>query len=85
MKIARKTFATEVARNKGGVELASRKLHHSSPVVTRKNYIVPDDPAMEIEDLYEKSLPNDDVVIVKRDRKSPWSKKALVDNKDEPK
>ena len=81
MKIARKTFATEVARNKGGVELASRKLNHSSPATTRKNYIVPDDPAMEIENLYEKSLPNEDLLVVRKDKKSPWSDKRLIDKK----
>ena len=80
-KIARKTMGTEIARNKGGIELASRKLGHSSPAVTRRNYIVPDDAAMEIENLYDKSLPNDDVVIVKRDKKSPWLDERLIDKK----
>mgnify|MGYP005818090837 CR=1 FL=1 len=80
-KIARKTFGTEVARNKGGVELASRKLNHSSPAVTRKNYIVPDDEEMEIENLYEKSLPNEDLLVVRKDKKSPWSDKRLIDKK----
>ena len=75
MKIARKTLATEIARNKGGIELAARKLNHSSSAITRRNYIVPDDPAMEIENLYEKNLPDADVVIVKEDKKSPWNKK----------
>ena len=75
MKIARKTLATEIARNKGGIELAARKLNHSSSAITRRNYIVPDDPAMEIENLYEKSLPDADVVIVKKDKESPWNKK----------
>jgi len=74
MKLARKTFATEVARNKGGIELAARKLGHSSTVTTRKSYIVPDDKEEEIENLYEKSLPDDDVVIVKKDKKSVWNK-----------
>ena len=81
MKIGRKTFATEVARNKGGTELASRKLNHSSPAVTRRNYIVPDDSEMEIENLYEKSLPDGDVAVVKLDKKSPWSDKASIDKK----
>ena len=75
MKIARKTFATEVARNKGGIELAARKLNHSSSAVTRRNYIVPDDNEMAIENLYEKNLPDSDVIIVKEDKKSPWNKK----------
>ena len=75
MKIARKTLATEIARNKGGIELAARKLNHSSSAITRRNYIVPDDPAMEIENLYEKNLPDNDVIIVKEDKKSPWGKK----------
>ena len=74
-KIARKTFATEIARNKGGIELASRKLNHSSPAITRRNYIVPDDEEMLIENLYEKNLPDNDVIIVKEDKKSPWNKK----------
>ena len=73
-KIARKTLGTEIARNKGGVELASRKLNHSSPTITRKFYIVPDDEELEIENLYEKSLPDVDVVIVKKDKESPWNK-----------
>lgn len=75
MKIARKTFATEVARNKGGIELAARKLNHSSSAVTRRNYIVPDENEMAIENLYEKNLPDNDVIIVKEDKKSPWHKK----------
>ena len=75
-KIARKTFATEVARNKGGTELASKKLNHSSPVITRKNYIVPDDGEMLIENLYEKNLPEKDAAIVV---KSPWNKKEDID------
>jgi len=50
-------------------------LNHSSSAITRRNYIVPDDPAMEIENLYEKNLPDVDVVIVKEDKKSPWNKK----------
>ena len=75
MKIARKTFATEVARNKGGIELAARKLNHSSSSTTRRNYIVPDEDEMAIENLYEKNLPDADVVIVKEDKKSPWNKK----------
>ena len=73
-KIARKTFATEVARNKGGIELAARKLNHSSSAITRRNYIVPDDEEMAIENLYEKNLPDNDVVIVKKDKKSVWNK-----------
>ena len=74
-KIARKTLATEISRNKGGIELAARKLNHSSSAVTRRNYIVPDDNEMAIENLYEKNLPDVDVVIVKEDKKSPWNKK----------
>ena len=73
-KIARKTLATEISRNKGGIELAARKLNHSSSAVTRRNYIVPDEDEMAIENLYEKSLPDNDVVVVKRDKKSVWSK-----------
>jgi len=75
-KIARKTFATEVARNKGGIELAARKLNHSSSAVTRRNYIVPDAEEMIIENLYEKNLPEKDVAVVV---KSPWNKKPLSD------
>ena len=74
-KIARKTFATEVARNKGGIELAARKLNHSNSSTTRRNYIVPDEDEMAIENLYEKSLPDNDMIIVKKDNKSPWSDK----------
>ena len=74
-KIARKTLATEISRNKVGIELAARKLNHSSSAVTRRNYIVPDDNEMAIENLYEKNLPDVDVVIVKEDKKSPWNKK----------
>ena len=75
MKLARKTFATEVARNKGGIELAARKLDHSNPATTRKSYIVPDDREEEIENLYEKSLPDNDVIVVEKDKKSVWYKK----------
>ena len=76
MKIARKTFATEVARNKGGIELAARKLNHFSSATTRRNYIVPDDEEMAIENLYEKNLPEKDAAIVV---KSPWNKKEPTD------
>ena len=75
-KIARKTFASEVARNKGGTELASRKLNHSSPAITRKSYIVPDDAEMIIENLYEKNLPEKETTVV---IKSPWNKKEDID------
>ena len=75
-KIARKTFATEVARNKGGVELAARKLNHSSSAVTRRNYIVPDDKEMVVENLYEKNLPEKDTAVIIN---SPWNKKPLPD------
>ena len=75
-KIARKTFASEVARNKGGTELASRKLNHSSPAITRKSYIVPDDEEMIIENLYEKNLPEKETTVV---IKSPWNKKEDID------
>jgi len=75
-KIARKTMATEIARNKGGIELAARKLNHSSSAVTRRNYIVPDDNEMAIENLYEKNLPEKDVAVVVE---SPWNKKPLAD------
>ena len=75
-KIARKTLASEIARNKGGTELASRKLNHSSPAITRKNYIVPDDEEMIIENLYEKNLPEKDTTVV---IKSPWNKKQDID------
>lgn len=75
LKLARKTFATEVARNKGGIELAARKLGHSSTAITRKSYIVPDDTELEIENLYEKSLPDNDVIVVEKDKSSVWYKK----------
>ena len=78
-KIARKTFATEVARNKGGIELAARKLNHSSSAVTRRNYIVPDDKEMIIENLYQKNLPEKETAVIIN---SPWSKKPLK-NKDQ--
>jgi len=81
-KIARKTLGTEIARNKGGIELASRKLNHSSPAVTRKFYIVPDDEELEIENLYEKSLPNENLLVVRKDKKSPWFDKKLIDKKE---
>ena len=59
-----------------------RNLTNSQEMINPdENYIVPDDSAMEIENLYEKSLPNDGVVIVKRDKKSPWSDKRLIDKK----
>ena len=73
-KIARKTFATEVARNKGGIELAARKLNHSNSGITRKSYIVPDDEEMAIENLYEKNLPDTDAIVVKKNKKSAWYK-----------
>ena len=75
-KIARKTFATEVARNKGGIEVAARKLNHSSSSITRKNYIVPNDDEMAIENLYEKNLPEKETAVV---IKSPWNKKEDID------
>ena len=74
-KIARKTFGTEIARNKGGIELAAIKLDHTNPSTTRKSYIVPDNKEEEIENLYEKNLPDNDVIVVEKDKKSVWYKK----------
>ena len=76
MKIARKTFATEVARNKGGIELAARKLNHSNSSTTRRNYIVPDDKEMAIENLYDKNLLEKETAVVVE---SPWNKKEDID------
>ena len=57
------------------LSFAARKLNHSSSSTTRRNYIVPDEDEMAIENLYEKNLPDNDVIIVKEDKKSPWNKK----------
>ena len=48
MRMGRRTFGSQVAAEKG-VEVASRALNHSSPTVTRKHYIVPDDQDLEFE------------------------------------
>jgi hypothetical protein len=77
-KIARKTFATEIARNKGGIELAARKLNHYSSAITKKNYIVPDDDEMIVENIYEKNLPEKDTTVF---IKSPWNNKEDIDKK----
>jgi len=54
-KICRKTFGSQTA-DKHGLEIASRKLNHSSTKVTKDHYIVPNDKALEIEDVYESNV-----------------------------
>ena len=48
MRMGRKTFGSQVAKEQG-VEVASRALNHSSPTVTREHYICPDDEDLEFE------------------------------------
>ena len=54
LKIARKTFGSKIAE-KQGIEIASRKLNHSDIQVTKNHYIVPEDKALEIENVYEEN------------------------------
>jgi hypothetical protein len=54
-KICRKTFGSQTA-DKHGLEIASRKLNHSSTKVTKDHYIVPNDKALEIENVYESNV-----------------------------
>jgi len=51
IKIARKTFGSKIAETQG-IEIASRKLNHSDMRVTKEHYIVPEDKALEIENVY---------------------------------
>ena len=81
-KIARKTAGTYFA-NEYGIEIASRKLDHASTKQTKDCYIVPDEKELEINNMYRRR--NKKTLLVKADKESPWSKKALVDNKDGPK
>ena len=54
-KLCRKTFGSQTA-DKHGLEIASRKLNHSSTKVTKDHYIVPNDKALEIENVYESNV-----------------------------
>ena len=48
MKIGRKTFVSQVAKEQG-VEIASRAVNHSDTKVTREHYIVPEQEDLEFE------------------------------------
>ena len=48
MKIGRKTFVSQVAKEQG-VEIASRAVNHSDTKVTRDHYIVPEEKDLEFE------------------------------------
>jgi hypothetical protein len=48
MKIGRKTFVSQVAREQG-VEIASRAVNHSDTKVTRDHYVVPEEKDLEFE------------------------------------
>ena len=48
MKIGRKTFVSQVAKEQG-VEIASRSVNHSDTKVTREHYIVPEQKDLEFE------------------------------------
>ena len=48
LKIGRKTFVTQVAKEKG-VEVAARSVNHSDPGVTRAHYLVPDQHDIDFE------------------------------------
>ena len=50
-KLARKTFGSWVEEN-FGLEIASKKLNHSSTKVTRDHYIVSEDRQLEINNPY---------------------------------
>ena len=54
-KICRKTFGSYIAQKKG-IEIAARKLNHSSTKVTRDHYIVPEDDELKIDDIYESNV-----------------------------
>jgi len=48
LKIGRKTFVTQVAKEKG-VEIAARAVNHSDTIVTRAHYLVPDQEDIDFE------------------------------------
>jgi len=48
MKIGRKTFVSQVAKEQG-VEIASRAVNHSDTKITRDHYIVPEEKDLEFE------------------------------------
>jgi|TARA_Y100000294_G_C8565423_1_gene340641 integrase len=58
-KLGRKTFGSKIAE-KEGLEIASRKLNHSSTKVTKEHYIVPVDTQLEIENVYQKKIKKED-------------------------
>tara|TARA_Y100000031_G_scaffold80051_1_gene88225 strand:- start:238 stop:1794 length:1557 start_codon:yes stop_codon:yes gene_type:complete len=80
MKVSRKTLGTQIAR-KYGEYIASKKLGHSTPAVTRRNYIVPDAAELEIENPLN-TIPNEDLIVVRKDKKSPWFDKKLIEKKE---
>ena len=60
-KLARKTFGSWVEEN-FGLEIASKKLNHSSTKVTRDHYIVSEDRQPERENVYQNKLEKEDVI-----------------------
>ena len=80
IKISRKTFETQIAR-KYGKNTASRKLGHKSPVTTRKNYIVSDVTELEIDNPLN-TIPNEDLLVVRKDKKVLWSDKKFIEKNE---
>ena len=60
-KLARKTFGSWVEEN-FGLEIASKKLNHSSTKVTRDHYIVSEDRQLEIENVYQNKREKEDII-----------------------
>ena len=72
LKLGRKTFGSKIAE-KYGLEIASRKLNHSSTKVTKDHYVVPVDTQLEIENVYQKKIKKEDrikgVIVNKKEVK----------------
>ena len=60
-KQARKTFGSWVEEN-FGLEIASKKLNHSSTKVTRDHYIVSEDRQPERENVYQNKREKEDII-----------------------
>jgi len=71
-KLGRKTFGSKIAE-KEGLEIASRKLNHSSTRVTKEHYVVPVDTQLEIENVYQRKIKKEDrikgVIVNKKEIK----------------
>jgi len=72
LKLGRKTFGSKIAE-KEGLEIASRKLNHSSTKVTKDHYVVPVDTQLEIENVYQNKIKQEDrikgVIVNKKEVK----------------